>query len=682
MGLILALRLIAPPQAAAEITEIIDATGDGGGNTLDTPSSIAVDASGNVYVTGAISNNAFKITPGGTVTQIIDSTGVSGNPLLIATSVAVDLAENVYVAGKFSAAVFKITPGGIITQIIDSSGDGANTFSFPTRVVVDSGSNVYAATSEGAFRITPGGTITQIINAYGAGGDRFTGGTGDRTPLSLAIGVSGNVYATGLAAVLFWDPSSIYSVSFETFSGVFKITPEGDIAEIHDYHATEAEGLFFQAYVAAVDSSDNVYVTGPPPGNALKITPLGNITEIMDATGDGDGNPLVDPTDIATDSSGNVYVMGSTSHNVFKIDVGLPACNDGVDNDSDGLTDFPLDPGCQLLASESEDPICDDGIDNDSDSLTDFPADPGCKNGYANIENPECSDGLDNDTDGKTDFGSDPQCASAADDSELELARNWVGTLEIRIGAWSSTVTTGQGVAYFSGGSVAVPSQMRLAGGIGVVNTTPVDGGVVASAVVTAKLASGTLVPLSGTGLFDGGTVPLPGIQRFCFLTRCNSQFFSNSLPLHLTTNSGSSGVGVGGGVISGVGSAKEPGSFSIPFPVHISMQSAPWTIGAATLYNQNLAGPVTAMSSGFIHSQASSTAFSPAGSVRIVAPTQISVTDDFGTTHTKIAMFSTLTLQFVPEPTAPLVLMSGAVLLALLGRMTRGKFRDGGPRN
>jgi len=45
------------------ITEIIDATGDGTGNTLDETWGVAVDSSGNVYVGGRGSDNAFKIAP-------------------------------------------------------------------------------------------------------------------------------------------------------------------------------------------------------------------------------------------------------------------------------------------------------------------------------------------------------------------------------------------------------------------------------------------------------------------------------------------------------------------------------------------------------------------------------------------------------------------------------------------
>lgn len=57
------------------------------------------------------------------------------------------------------------------------------------------------------------------------------------------------------------------------------------------------------------------------------------------------------------------------------------ACADGVDNDGDGLTDYPADPGCTSAGDETETellPACSDGVDNDQDGFADFPIDPGC----------------------------------------------------------------------------------------------------------------------------------------------------------------------------------------------------------------------------------------------------------------------------------------------------------------
>jgi len=62
----------------------------------------------------------------------------------------------------------------------------------------------------------------------------------------------------------------------------------------------------------------------------------------------------------------------------------LPECSDGIDNDNDGLIDYPTDPGCDSpeddseIDEEEELPECSDGIDNDNDGLIDYPTDPGC----------------------------------------------------------------------------------------------------------------------------------------------------------------------------------------------------------------------------------------------------------------------------------------------------------------
>ena len=66
-------------------------------------------------------------------------------------------------------------------------------------------------------------------------------------------------------------------------------------------------------------------------------------------------------------------------------------CDDGLDNDGDGLTDFPADPGCTDASDDDETdapPVaqCADGIDNDKDGLIDFPDDPGCVNANDNNE--------------------------------------------------------------------------------------------------------------------------------------------------------------------------------------------------------------------------------------------------------------------------------------------------------
>ena len=107
-----------------------------------------------------------------------------------------------------------------------------------------------------------------------------------------------------------------------------------------------------------------------------------------------------------------------------------PLCNDGADNDGDGLVDAQ-DPGCENSADEDErdprDPSdCADGRDNDLDGWTDYPLDPGCAFFGGNREEdpvdlPQCINGIDDNGDGYTDFPNDQGCHARGDDSEANV---------------------------------------------------------------------------------------------------------------------------------------------------------------------------------------------------------------------------------------------------------------------
>lgn len=118
-----------------------------------------------------------------------------------------------------------------------------------------------------------------------------------------------------------------------------------------------------------------------------------------------------------------------------------PECGDRLDNDKDGFTDFPGDPGCFATAdpSELEEPLpleihpqCSDRVDNDNDGLVDYPGDRGCLGAEDNDESdigekplstvPACADGADNDGDGATDYPSDNGCSGADDRDETNIA--------------------------------------------------------------------------------------------------------------------------------------------------------------------------------------------------------------------------------------------------------------------
>ncbi len=89
---------------------------------------------------------------------------------------------------------------------------------------------------------------------------------------------------------------------------------------------------------------------------------------------DGDG-PLIDVT-LAHAEVGGLTCPGGDGPDGPD---GPPECSDGIDNDGDGVIDFPADPGCDSPEDDDERNECVDGVDNDGDGLIDFGSDPGCE---------------------------------------------------------------------------------------------------------------------------------------------------------------------------------------------------------------------------------------------------------------------------------------------------------------
>jgi len=151
---------------------------------------------------------------------------------------------------------------------------------------------------------------------------------------------------------------------------------------------------------------------------------------------------LLEPWGISADGRflvGNGFYDASQADFTWMADL-APDCSDGIDNDGDGLIDYPADPGCTSPTDNSEHEStlpCDDGIDNDGDGLIDYKADgsgdPGCAYPAFPTESPACQDGIDNDGDGKIDFDGgvsatngavhgtpDPGCTFAFRQSEVD----------------------------------------------------------------------------------------------------------------------------------------------------------------------------------------------------------------------------------------------------------------------
>lgn len=188
-------------------------------------------------------------------------------------------------------------------------------------------------------------------------------------------------------------------------------------------------------FVAAGGSQQAIYkstagpswslLTNLPTARMLDVEANGQlVAAVKEGLADGGGGVI--RVDSSTGAQTIVFQGGSVDP--FGIAVApKPACGDGMDDDFDGLTDFPNDPGCRSLTDLWETDDCSDGIDNDDDGAVDYlppgwpntltPRDRGCASSIMQTESPQCDDGVDNDNDGKADLA-DPQCANVSSNNK------------------------------------------------------------------------------------------------------------------------------------------------------------------------------------------------------------------------------------------------------------------------
>ena len=205
------------------------ADGPGTNALFNTPTGIAVDADGNLYVADTANDVIREISPSGNVTTIagnvvVDNTqsppvatptagaadGFGTGALLNGpTAVAVDAHGNIFVADTQNSIVREITPQGMVTTIAGlalatgtNDGVGANAqLNLPTGVAVDGSGNVYVADGGNSTVriIAPGGIVTTInTNAFGFG-----------TSMGIAVTPGGLVFVAdaGNSQVVMGDPN-------------------------------------------------------------------------------------------------------------------------------------------------------------------------------------------------------------------------------------------------------------------------------------------------------------------------------------------------------------------------------------------------------------------------------------------------------------------------------------------
>ena len=316
------------------------ADGTGSAARFSYPAGVAVDGLGNVYVGDTRNQTIRKVTASGVVTTQAGAAGLIGGAdgnaaaarFNTPSGLALDATGHIFIADNQNHTIRALTTAtgnvttfaGSATSSGDSDGPGSSArFKSPQSVAVDGSGNVYVADSDNYTirKITPAGVVTTFAGLSGNPG--FTDGTGSSArllwPHGVAVDGSGNVYVAdmGYQIIRKITPAAVVT----TFAGTPGIPGSTD--------GTGSAARFTNPRGVAADVAGNVYVADTQNLTIRKITPSGVVTTLAGLAGsfgaaDGTGSAarFAFPLGVATDAVGNVYVADTGNHTIRKISSG------------------------------------------------------------------------------------------------------------------------------------------------------------------------------------------------------------------------------------------------------------------------------------------------------------------------------------------------------------------------
>lgn len=263
--------------------------GDNGPATaaqLNSPSSVAMDSSGNWYIADTSNNRIRMVTPAGVIgtiagTATAGSTGDNGPAsaaqLNAPRGLAIDISGNLYIADSGNNEVRKITPGGLILPV-------ATQLNNPVSVATDAQGSVYIADSGNnrIVKVTAAGTTSTFATING--------------PQAVAVDSSGNVLVA--------DATQIWSV---TAAGVA---------------STMIAGLNSPTGIAV--ASDGSLLIAEPGANLIQQWTSGSLSTIagtVTAGFSGDGGPALSaqlngPASIGIGANGVFWIADSGNNRI------------------------------------------------------------------------------------------------------------------------------------------------------------------------------------------------------------------------------------------------------------------------------------------------------------------------------------------------------------------------------
>jgi uncharacterized protein (TIGR03437 family) len=312
---------------------------------LPSAGGIAFDKQGNLYIWDDSSSKIKKVDTSGIITTIAGNgtPGYSGDggpatsAELFASSgsfpgLAVDPSGNIYISDGYNHVIRKVNTSGVISTIAGTPGspgflgDGGPAtkavLDFPAGIALDSTGNLYIADHDNnrVRKVDTNGIITTVAGngnvTYSGDGVAATA-TAVHTPGGVTLDTAGNLYISESsdARVRRVDTKGVIS----TFAGQTKKT----LGFSGDGGPATAATLAGPTDLA-VDPLGNVFIADSQNGRIRKVNSSGIITTYAGISGTastplGDGGPATSaylgvPRGLALDSNGNLYIGASVAN--------------------------------------------------------------------------------------------------------------------------------------------------------------------------------------------------------------------------------------------------------------------------------------------------------------------------------------------------------------------------------
>ncbi|GAB4056079.1 NHL domain-containing protein [Spirosoma litoris] len=309
--------------------------------TLGSPSGIAVDATGNLFIADQNTHSIRKVATDGTITTVAGNgiAGFSGDtgPAVNANlhtpyAVAVDATGNLFIADQANHRIRKVAADGKITTVAGTGTQGYNSdniqataanLNTPSGITVDATGNLFIADALN-HRIRKVATDGTISTVAGTGIQSFGGDAGPATnaqlanPTGVAVDASGQLFIADLANHRIRKVATDGTIS--TVAGTNTQGFSGDNGPATSAYLNNPSGI-------TVDAAGQLFIADKTNYRIRKVATDGTISTVAgNGTPDfsGDNGPAINaalgsPSGVTIDGSGNLYIADKTNYRIRKV---------------------------------------------------------------------------------------------------------------------------------------------------------------------------------------------------------------------------------------------------------------------------------------------------------------------------------------------------------------------------